>query len=61
MIDFILMDGYAQYVWPSYGITLAIVIGLGLASRRRRLAALENARRAAAEQPGKRPTVRRIE
>lgn len=61
MIDFLMMDGYAEFVWPSYGITLAIVIGLGWASRRRRLAALENARKAVAEQPGRRPTVRRIE
>ena len=61
MIDFLLMDGYAEFVWPSYGITLAIVIGLAWASRRRRLAALENARETVTEQPGRRPTVRRIE
>lgn len=61
MIDFLSMDGYAKFVWTSYGITLAIVIGLGLASSRRRLAALENARRTAGGQPGKRPTIRRIE
>lgn len=61
MIDFLSMDGYATWVWSSYGITLAIVIGLGLSSRRRRLAALENARRSGVAQPAKRPTVRRIE
>src|SRR5215217_933694 len=26
MIEFLQMDGYAAYVWPSYAITLAIVI-----------------------------------
>ena len=61
MIDFLSMDGYAEFVWTSYGITLAIVIGLGFTSRRRRLAALANVRRPAAEEPGKRPTIRRIE
>jgi heme exporter protein CcmD len=61
VIDFLSMDGYAEFVWSSYGITLAIVIGLGLTSRRRRLAALANARRVSAEQPSKKPTVRRIE
>jgi heme exporter protein CcmD len=61
VIDFLSMDGYARFVWPSYGITLAIVIGLGWAARRRRLAALADARRTVPEQPGSRPTVRRIE
>src|SRR5690606_35410394 len=32
VIDFLLMEGYAEFVWLSYGITLAIVIGLGWAS-----------------------------
>ena len=37
MMEFLRMDGYAAYVWPSYAITLAIVI-FNIVSARRSLA-----------------------
>jgi heme exporter protein D len=59
VIEFLQMGGYAPYVWSSYGITLAVLIGAAWAARRRRLTALDEARRAAgAERPRKQPTVR---
>lgn len=61
MVDFLSMDGYAGYVWPAYGITLAILVGMSVWARRRRLAALERARQRAHEQTsGKQPTVRQL-
>ena len=45
MIEFLQMDGYAVYVWPSYAITLAIVI-LNIVWARRSLSrARDEARR----------------
>lgn len=44
------MGGYALYVWGAYGVTFAVVLGLGLASwrglkaREQALARLEAAR-----------------
>jgi heme exporter protein CcmD len=45
MMEFLQMDGYAVYVWPSYAITLAIVI-LNIVWARRSLSrARDDARR----------------
>ena len=59
---FLQMGGYAAFVWPSLGLTVAVMAGLLLAtlrqlrSRQRRLAELEAAgarrRRAAPAAPG---------
>ena len=50
--DFLAMGGYAAYVWPAVGLTLAVLVGFALASwrslarTRRQLALLEADRRA---------------
>ncbi len=45
MSEFLNMGGYAAYVWPSYGLTLAIII-LNIVWARRLLAkSREDARR----------------
>jgi heme exporter protein D len=52
MSDFLDMGGYAAYVWPSYAITL-IVLVLNIVWARRRLAqAREEARRRLAMRGG---------
>ncbi|MGB0919751.1 MAG: heme exporter protein CcmD [Alphaproteobacteria bacterium] len=33
MSEFLNMGGYASYVWPAYGITLAVLGGLVIAVR----------------------------
>lgn len=45
MIEFLQMDGYARYVWPSYVITLAIVVLNVVWARRSFVRAREDARR----------------
>jgi heme exporter protein D len=35
LTTFIHMGGYAAFVWPSFAITFAVLIGLYVASRRR--------------------------
>lgn len=48
--EFLAMGGYAAYVWPAFGIALALLLALLVASRRRlksreaELAALERTR-----------------
>jgi heme exporter protein D len=37
--EFLEMGGYALYVWPSWGLALAILGGLALSARRARRAA----------------------
>ena len=50
MIEFLRMGGYAAYVWPAYGITLAIVV-LNIVWARRALGrARDEARRRMATQ-----------
>jgi len=45
MSDFLYMGGYGAYVWPSYGLTLVIIV-LNIVSARRLLArSREEARR----------------
>lgn len=47
MSEFLAMGGYAQFVWPCYGVTLlAFVVNIWLARRAHRTA-LEAARRRA--------------
>ncbi len=47
MNEFLAMGGYAQFVWPSYAITiLAFAVNIWLARRAHRMA-LETARRRA--------------
>lgn len=41
---FFSMGGYAAYVWPSYGLALAVLIGQALWSRLRHSAVVRNAR-----------------
>jgi heme exporter protein D len=49
-IRFLEMGGYAQYVWPAYGVTAAVLVGMVVASlagyrrNRRELDTLEQAR-----------------
>jgi len=56
---FLAMGGYAGFVWPSFALTFAVVIGLAVASRRslrkaeRQLALLEQSRPARRARPGK--------
>jgi heme exporter protein CcmD len=55
------MDGYAAYVWSAYGITLAVLIVSVWSARKRRLDALEHARRSAGQdRPRRKPTVRQV-
>ncbi|RMF99280.1 MAG: heme exporter protein CcmD [Gammaproteobacteria bacterium] len=35
MTEFLAMGGYAQYVWPTYGLTLIVVVINVVAARRR--------------------------
>lgn len=50
MAEFFAMGGYAWYVWPSYGIAAAVLVGLlvasvrGLRGQETTLKALEGAR-----------------
>jgi len=37
--DFIAMGGHAGFVWPAFGLALAVLLGLGLHSRSRMRAA----------------------
>ena len=62
MIDFLTMGGYAAYVWSAYGITLAVLVISAWTARRKRLQALEQARRASGqERPRRQATVRQME
>ncbi|MBZ9566410.1 heme exporter protein CcmD [Modicisalibacter tunisiensis] len=48
---FLNMGGYAPYVWPAWGVTLAVLVGGGLqavAEHRRRLRELRRRQRRAA-------------
>jgi heme exporter protein D len=43
--DFLAMGGYAAYVWPSYGLTLAVIILNIVWARRLLVKSREEARR----------------
>ena len=51
LIDYLAMGGYARFVWPAYGICLAVMLGLLLQSlgtyraRQRELDRLQSGRR----------------
>ena len=61
MTDFFAMDGYAAYVWSAYGITLVVLLISIWTARKRRLDAIERARRSKVhEQPRSKPTVRQV-
>lgn len=51
LATFIHMGGYAAFVWPSFAVTLAVLIGLYVASRRT-LRANEAALKALEDPPG---------
>jgi heme exporter protein D len=52
VMDFLRMGGYAAYVWPAYGLTAVVMLGLligtlrSLRARRRELEVLEGGGRA---------------
>jgi heme exporter protein CcmD len=52
MMHFLSMGGYAQFVWPSYGLT-ALAVGLNVYAARRslRMAQAETRRRVASLGP----------
>ena len=62
MSGFFAMGGDAAYVWPAYGITLAMLVVNVWWARRKRLDALERARSSAGEsRPTKQPKVRQVQ
>ena len=61
MTDFLSMGGDAAYIWPAYGITLAVVaINVWLAHRKVAGALAEARRSAGQSRPGNQPTVRQL-
>lgn len=61
MSEFLLMGGYAAYVWSAYGITLIVLVANIWAAYRRHAGLLARARREERlEAPGRQPTVRQI-
>ena len=55
------MGGDAAYIWPAYGITLAVVaINVWLAHRKVAGALAEARRSAGQSRPGNQPTVRQL-
>jgi heme exporter protein CcmD len=55
------MGGHAAYVWPAYGITLALIVFNVWSARRKFLNALSEARRlSGASQPRSQPKVRQL-
>lgn len=62
MTEFLSMGGDAAYVWPAYGITLAVVAINAWLARRKVVGALAEARRAAGQsRPASQPTVRQLQ
>jgi heme exporter protein D len=61
MTDFLLMGGYAPYVWSAYGITLIVLVVNIWAAYRRHAEMLARAgREDSVAAPGRQPTVRQI-
>jgi heme exporter protein CcmD len=55
------MGGEAAYVWPAYGITLAVIVLNAWSARRKLLNALGEARRSSGEDaPRSQPKVRQL-
>ena len=62
MSELLRMGGEGAYVWPAYGITLAVIIINVWAARRKLANALNDARRSTAtEQPRSQPKVRQLQ
>lgn len=62
MSEILRMGGQGAYVWPAYGITLAVIVINVWAARRKLANALAEARRAPArELPRSQPKVRQLE
>ena len=62
MMEFLQMDGHGAYVWPAYGITLAVIVLNVWAARKRLRDALGHARQAAPlDRPSKQPRVRQLQ
>ncbi len=62
MNEILSMGGEGAYVWPAYGITLAVIIFNVWAARRKLVSALNEARRSTArEQPRTQPKVRQLQ
>jgi heme exporter protein CcmD len=56
------MGGHGAYVWPAYGITLAVIVFNVWAARRKLASALDQARRhAGKEQPRNQAKVRQLQ
>lgn len=61
MSEFLGMGGHGAYVWPAYGITLALIVFNVWSARRKLARALGEARRSrGAEQPRSQPKVRQL-
>jgi heme exporter protein CcmD len=61
VIEVLNMGGHAAYVWPAYGITLALIVFNVWAARRKLANALTAARRSSGtEQPRNQPKVRQL-
>ena len=56
MSDVFAMGGYAQFLWPAYGLTLLAIVANVIIARRAHAAAREDARRRIAIQDEDRPT-----
>jgi heme exporter protein D len=50
--DFLAMGGYAQFVWPSYGLVLVVLV-LNLVMPLRRKAEIEQSIQRSLRQPGR--------
>ena len=62
MSEFFAMGGDAAYVWPAYGITLALLVVNVWWTRRMRSDALRRARSSAGgARPSKQPKVRQVQ
>ena len=61
MSEILSMGGQAAYVWPAYGITLAVIVFNVWAARRKLSNALDAARRSTGtEEPRSQPRVRQL-
>lgn len=61
MSEILNMGGHGAYVWPAYGITLAVIVINVWAARRKLANALAEARRSrGTEQPRSQPKVRQL-
>jgi heme exporter protein CcmD len=56
MSEFFAMGGYAQFLWPAYGLTLLAIVVNVIVARRAHAAARDDARRRIAIQDEDHPT-----